>query len=1439
MTITFIPGEVNKGSNSSLHASWKSHYIVAYGLGNNLIISSSQISRRRNKVDLIQRLDNLQTIYLPGDLGCLSVDSESGYIAASVGSKIFIFKPLNEFLRRPRWTEALTITNEEDDSQVNCMEWATIERELCIGTGKSISLYYIYDEYGEIRHHRRWYCPQPSSVTKVSITANANKIVSVNSHYNNLLKVWSRVNYGDDTTQFDVSYLPHPPGTYVVEVQWRHKMPADSITKVTDKSMANIKNIRDFIDNLSDNCDTLYTITNEGRLTVWASYEYSDHSYIRAWSHFNLCESFGNGNYLGSIIIDNYYLQRTIVPSLQNLNDESNLSRYLQSQDLKTLDLMLVIGSGGQLAVYALVNAGQDPPGSIRFDRVDSMDMRLDDHCFPTYLSIPEVSPDSLESVQSLNFRISQKCLVLSKICLLNDDESSSKLVVIIHDRFNNTLRLLELDFIKMLSGIEGGIGARLIERYQGHTKSIRKLFKSSFYSGKPDVLLSILNFAEHNYIWEPLILDSQPTSRLSLTKRARLGLEECQKDEEVKGAWCAIIINDVQEASTERRHSIVVFERCDHVSVWNCVGTNVEKVATLATRIPVTRNSDSTSSEPLSTLLVRLPPSENGEERFAIIVVYDNMETHAWTLYTSNNQLEALSIDQFPKANLQLIASIDSDVRDISDSLVSAIDTTGKLLIYGVDIKKLELKKLGWHETSMVFTNISNATRIHGAARIDRFAIIDESGTHLSIWDTKNGVLEYEETFDEEVRDLDWTYVGFSHADNKQLRDRQSSIFNAVLSVGFKRNVLLYTQLRYDYTNKIPPFAVLKKIDISDFTTHEIGDLIWIANGYLVIASGNQFFIDDKYIELDSSESFVDLTLRQLMVGYIENEGVSKGAPSFRLDIGQVVKILNGPLPLYHPQFLIQSLFFLHTSLVKSILFQLFKIIRGGKAIEWDLELTLDAVIASEQPSRRESRAVTPMEHDLFSPQNGANSGGLDVFDSFNDQVANILIERLAKSSLPLLTRHQQITLISVINIVRELGLYHESLDENGLRFYIGFKLFQMSTKQKRLSMRDINWALHSDNKEVILTMIQNHYKNGLRWHHIDKNGLPYWLEAPRLSAMLETCARNEFGETRDPSGMITLLYLAIGKKYLLMGLWRTVSHSEKQKMLSFMNNNFAEERWRKAALKNAFVLLGKHRYIDAASFFLLGGLVKDACQTLASKQGDVSLAIAIAKAYAYKDAMVSDNLVSESERFVIEDYVVPEAVKTGDRWLSSWIFWEINQKELAIQALVKTPIELFRQNSDVFSERCIKYNIHGAELTSKSNSYLQDDPVLALLFESLRQKNVRYLRGYLLVQLHEEFDFTIRVCNLYSRMGCDYLAILLVRSWTFIEYDEQKGVMKRVQAEKVQKEPSEGGAPGTMRSILDSFEESTSRTDKKTQPPPPPTAFEEPDMSAFDFGS
>lgn len=49
---------------------------------------------------------------------------------------------------------------------------------------------------------------------------------------------------------------------------------------------------------------------------------------------------------------------------------------------------------------------------------------------------------------------------------------------------------------------------------------------------------------------------------------------------------------------------------------------------------------------------------------------------------------------------------------------------------------------------------------------------------------------------------------------------------------------------------------------------------------------------------------------------------------------------------------------------------------------------------------------------------------------------------------------------------------------------------------------------------------------------------------------------------------------------------------------MSQFFARDFTQDRWRKAALKNAYSLLGKQRFDHAAAFFLLAGSLWDAMQ-------------------------------------------------------------------------------------------------------------------------------------------------------------------------------------------------------------------------------------------------
>ena len=51
--------------------------------------------------------------------------------------------------------------------------------------------------------------------------------------------------------------------------------------------------------------------------------------------------------------------------------------------------------------------------------------------------------------------------------------------------------------------------------------------------------------------------------------------------------------------------------------------------------------------------------------------------------------------------------------------------------------------------------------------------------------------------------------------------------------------------------------------------------------------------------------------------------------------------------------------------------------------------------------------------------------------------------------------------------------------------------------------------------------------------------------------------------------------------KKSVLLGLWRMATwHREQRLTLRLLSNNFEESRWKTAAIKNAYALMGKRRF-------------------------------------------------------------------------------------------------------------------------------------------------------------------------------------------------------------------------------------------------------------------
>ncbi|KAM9201378.1 dmX-like protein 2 isoform 8-T8 [Dugong dugon] len=156
--------------------------------------------------------------------------------------------------------------------------------------------------------------------------------------------------------------------------------------------------------------------------------------------------------------------------------------------------------------------------------------------------------------------------------------------------------------------------------------------------------------------------------------------------------------------------------------------------------------------------------------------------------------------------------------------------------------------------------------------------------------------------------------------------------------------------------------------------------------------------------------------------------------------------------------------------------------------------------------------------------------------------------------------------------------------------------------------------WAFHSEAEEELINMIPAIQRGDPQWSELRAMGIGWWVRnINTLRRCVEKVAKASFQRNNDALDA-ALFYLSMKKKAVVWGLFRS-QHDEK--MTTFFSHNFNEDRWRKAALKNAFSLLGKQRFEQSAAFFLLAGSLKDAIEVCLEKMEDIQLAMVVARLY------------------------------------------------------------------------------------------------------------------------------------------------------------------------------------------------------------------------------
>ncbi|CAG9993289.1 unnamed protein product [Clonostachys byssicola] len=630
-----------------------------------------------------------------------------------------------------------------------------------------------------------------------------------------------------------------------------------------------------------------------------------------------------------------------------------------------------------------------------------------------------------------------------------------------------------------------------------------------------------------------------------------------------------------------------------------------------------------------------------------------------------------------------------------------------------------LAKRSVEWLSTCSTETGLSDPALVSGSM-LRKASVVDSTRSQVTIWDIGGTRLEFSEdyTAHEVVQDLDWTSTP----------DSQS-----ILAVGFQYRVLLLSQMRFDYLNKGPAWSAIREISIRELTPHPIGDSTWLGDGHLVIGAGNQMFVYDRNVA-SCDQLLSSIRLPQKKDG--------------TWDLFDAVQRFNGPLPVFHPQFLSQCILAGKSNLVRRILVSLHKTLKyyiQGEPLDDYLGIDLEEFFIQTEQRTRTSEKINGSYLD----------SGLDEDeddDTFTEQTAASINEKLLKISIPQLSGHEQMQLADITECSATVERHRRSMDENAARFMLFVRqnaLRKGQANDLHLSWREVNWAYHSTSQDILVDFVSRQNHGNMLWSNARENGLFMWLtDINTVRAQFEIIARNEYtrDEDKNPVGC-SLYYLALRKKTVLQGLWRmALANKEQIATQRLLANNFADPKWKTTALKNAYALLSKRRFEYAAAFFLLADNLESAVDICLHQLKDIQLAIAIARVYGGDESPVL--------RKILHDEVLPLAAQEGNRWLASWAFWMLGRKDMAVRALV-TPVY------DLIETPCSP--------DIKSRLFLTDDPALVVLYSQLRQQTLQTLRGASKVTPKVEWGFVLHSAKLYDRMGCDLLGLDLVRNWEF----------------------------------------------------------------------
>ncbi|XP_023639738.1 uncharacterized protein LOC17889449 isoform X2 [Capsella rubella] len=406
-----------------------------------------------------------------------------------------------------------------------------------------------------------------------------------------------------------------------------------------------------------------------------------------------------------------------------------------------------------------------------------------------------------------------------------------------------------------------------------------------------------------------------------------------------------------------------------------------------------------------------------------------------------------------------------------------------------------------------------------------------------------------------------------------------------------------------------------------------------------------------------------------------------------------RMVDKLGGALPLYHPQALLVAIHSGNWKRASTALRHLAECITSTDASEKGAlkSVLCPDVLLSMYYEGSLSNDRNPKDFQWGGTsgsqlQSGLQSSGFFNMDSYNpnssysspatDLDFSGFCEQLKKlSDGGNISRIEKLQYFAIVDLLCEISNPHStsvyaSLDEAGRRFWVTLRfkqLFLARSSGKTASLEEldidssmIGWAFHSESKEILSGSL---LPNESSWQQMRSLGFGFWYSnVAQLRSRMEKLARQQYLKKKNPKDC-ALLYIALNRVQVLAGLFKLSKDEKDKPLVVFLSRNFQEEKNKAAALKNAYVLMGKHQLELAIGFFLLGGEASSAINVCVKNLQDEQLALVICRLVDGQGGALESNLIKK--------YILPSAVQRGDFWLLSLLQWELGEYHQSILAM------------------------------------------------------------------------------------------------------------------------------------------------------------------------